>query len=68
MSNLIESNKISLNELVKYSDSKIIKLIEPENMDKVDILINVLMKYDEKIEGDDVMECLNNLDFRHEKL
>jgi len=68
LSNLIESNKISLNELVKYSDSKIIKLIEPENMDKVDILINVLMKYDEKIEGDDVMECLNNLDFRHEKL
>jgi len=62
--NLIDENRIILNDLVKYSDEKIIELIEEENKPKANLLIEVLMKFDEKLEGDDVMESLNNLDFK----
>lgn len=62
--NLIKSNIIILNDLVKFSDEKIIDLIEEENKHKADMLIEVLMKFDEKLEGDDVMQSLNNLDFK----
>lgn len=61
--NLIKNDYILIHHLVKYSDEKIYDLIETENLFKADSLISVLMKYEEKIEGDDVMESLNNLNF-----
>jgi hypothetical protein len=62
--NLIQNHKVILNDLVKFSDEKIMNLIEEENKNKADMLIRILMKLDEKLEGDDVMESLNNLDFK----
>lgn len=61
---LINDKKITLKDLVKLSDKKIIELIEEGNKHKAALLIRVLMKLDEKLEGDDVMESLNNLDFK----
>lgn len=62
--NLISEYRIILNDLVRFSDERIMDLIEEENKPKAYLLIEVLMKFDEKLEGDDVMESLNNLDFK----
>ena len=61
--NLIQNNQLLLVDLVKFSDQKIYELIEPENRHKSNKLINLLMKYEERIEGDYVMKILNNLNF-----